>query len=170
MTIHEAVKICTESNLTGWEMVAFAQRLVHDNMAYSYDNSLDMHVKAFERGRSYCWQQAKALQKILLVLGFQCYAVYAAKNEFPETLFEGVTVPALISGHVWCKVRINDEEKDVCPGGINNKPGIIHFTPLSEVKIWNRLISFCAYFGSAYVNHKRLNEIRKIQQRNGGDL
>jgi hypothetical protein len=164
MTINEAVRTCKESDLTGWELVAFAQRLVNKNMAYSYDNSFDMPVRAFEKGRGYCWQQAKALQKILLGLDFHCYAVYAVKNQFPATQFDGVTVPAITSGHVWCRVMIGSEEKDICPGDIDNKPGIIHFKPLSEVKKWNCFISFWAYWGSAYTNRKRLNGIKKLKK------
>ncbi|MDR0288065.1 MAG: hypothetical protein LBI03_10245 [Clostridiales bacterium] len=161
MTISEAIKKCIDSNLIDWELVAYTQRLVNKNMAYSYDNSFDMPVKAFEKGKGYCWQQAKALQKILLTLGFKCYAIYAIRNLFPETQFEGVQIPALTSGHVWCRVKINGEEKDVCPGNIHNKPGEIHFMPLSKINKWNVFISCWAYWGSAYVNHKRLKEIRR---------
>lgn len=142
-------------------MVEFAQILTHKNMAYSYENSFDMPNAAFEKGKGYCWQQAKALQKILRALGFECYLVYAVKNQMPEKEFEGVKINAHISGHVWCRVKIDEMERDVCPGNIKNKPGKVHFTPLSAVKKWNPLVAFGSYWGSAYVNYKRIREIHK---------
>ena len=140
-------------------MVEYAQKYVHKNMLYSYDNSFDMPYKAFKKGRGYCWQQAKVLQKILQSLNFNSNLVYAVKNQIPEKQFENVKVVAHFSGHVWCRVEIDKIEKDVCPGNINNKPGIVHFIPLSEVKKWNNFISFWSYWGSAYVNKKRLKAI-----------
>ena len=128
-------------------------------MAYSYDNSFDMPYKAYKKGKGYCWQQAKALQKLLHTLNFDCFLVYATKNQIPEKQFEGIKIEAHISGHVWCRVKIGNVEKDVCPGNVNNKPGKIHFTPLSDVKKWNSFIGFWAYWGSAYVNNQCLKEI-----------
>jgi len=159
MTIKEAVETCRKSDLSGWELVEFALRFVHKNIMYSYDNSFDMPSKAFKRGRGYCWQQAKSLEKILHALGFKCYCVYATKNQIPEAQYKGITVKAHTSGHVWCRVKIDDAEKDVCPGNINNAPGKIHFTPITQIRKWNCFVSFCAYWGSAYANSKRLKEI-----------
>ena len=166
METNEAINNCLSSNLSGWELVEYAQKFVHMNMTYSYDNSFDMPHKAFEKGKGYCWQQAKALQNILLTLGFECYLVYATKNQIPEKQYECIKVEAHISGHVWCRVRIGEIEKDVCPGNINNKPGNIHFIPLSTVKKWNSFIGFWSYWGSAYVNYQRLRKIRGKQKTN----
>lgn len=162
MTFNEAIQICRDSNLSGWELIEYAQSLVHENMVYSYDNSFDMPCKAFKKGKGYCWQQAKVLQKILRSLGFECCLVYATRNQIPEKRFEGVIVKAHTSGHVWCRVRIDGTEKDVCPGNRSNKPGITHFMPLSKIGKWNWFISFWAYWGSAYVNRKRIKEIRNV--------
>ena len=106
MTLKEAIEVCEKSNLSGWELVEYAQCLVRSNMTYSYDNSFDMPFKAFEKGKGYCWQQAKSLQKILCVLGFNCCLVYAIRNKIPETQFEGVKIKAHKSGHIWCRVNI----------------------------------------------------------------
>ncbi len=160
MTITEAVETCIQSGLSGWRLVEYAQFLVNKNMVYSYDNSFDMPTKAFERGKGYCWQQAKSLQKILNNLGFECYCVYATRNKIPETMFEGITVKAHISGHTWCRIIIGGEEKDVCPGNVNNRPGKIHFVPLSKIRKWNPFVSFFAYWGSAYIK----KEIRIWQE------
>ncbi len=159
MTIKEAVETCLQSGLFGWNLVEYAQSLVNKAMAYSYNNSFDMPSKAFEKGKGYCWQQAKTLQRILNFLGFKCYSVYATKNQIPEAQFKNIKVKAHISGHVWCRVEIGSEVKDVCPGNVNNEPGQIHFTPLSKIRKWNWFISFWAYWGSAYTNQKRLKEI-----------
>jgi len=164
MTLEEAVEICKQSFLSGWDLVEYAQSFVNKNMAYSYDNSFDMPTKAFKRGRGYCWQRAKSLQKILNDLGFECHCVYAAKNQMPETQFEGIIVKAHISGHVWCRVTIGEIIKDVCSGNLNNKPGIVHFTPLSTIRKWNCFVSFWAYWISATINHQRLKEIRRHSQ------
>lgn len=159
MELNEAIKSCINTNLSGWELVEYAQNLVYKNMAYSYNNSFDMPFVAFKKGKGYCWQQAKVLQKILNILNFDCWLVYAIKNQIPEKIFEGINVEAHISGHVWCKVKIEEIEKDVCPGNNNNKPGEIHFKPLSKVKKWNHFICFWSYWGSAYINRKRFMEI-----------
>ena len=163
MTLEEAIKICKKTNLSGWDLVEFAQCLVNKNMTYSYNNSFDMPLKAFKRGKGYCWQQAKVLQKILCALDFNCNLVYAIKNNIPEKQFEGIKVKEHISGHVWCRVNINNVEKDICPGNNNNKPGKVHFTPISNVKKWNAFIGFWSYWASAYVNHKRLIVIKKTK-------
>ncbi len=99
MTIKEAAARCINSNLSGWELIEYAQHLVHNNMAYSYDNSFDMPRKAFEKGKGYCWQQAKTLQMILHDIGVECYLVYAIKNHIPETQFQSIIVKSHISGY-----------------------------------------------------------------------
>ncbi|SHI66112.1 hypothetical protein SAMN02745176_00926 [Lutispora thermophila DSM 19022] len=55
MTIEDAVIQCQKSGLNGWEMLDFAEKLVSRHMKYSYDNSLDMPRKAFQKGGGYCW-------------------------------------------------------------------------------------------------------------------
>ena len=160
MELNEAIESCINTNFSGWKLVEYAQNLVHKNMVYSYDNSFDMPFVAFKKGKGYCWQQAKVLHKILNILNFDCCLVYAVKNQISEKIFKGINIEAHISGHVWCKVKIDEIEKDVCPGNNDNKPGKIHFKPLSKVKKWNYFISFWSYWGSAYVNKKRLLEIK----------
>ena len=163
MTLEEAIEICKKSNLSDWDLIEFTQCLVNKNMTYSYNNSFDMPLRAFKKGKGYCWQQAKVLEKILCALGFDCNLVYAVKNNIPEKQFEDIKIKEHISGHVWCRVNINNVEKDICSGNSSNKPGKVHFTPLSNVKKWNRFIGFWSYWGSAYINHKRIIEINKIK-------
>ena len=165
MTIKEAAVQCLNTGLTGWGMVEFAQKLVHDNMTYSYTHSLDLPRRAFSRGRGYCWQQAKSLHILLKMLGFQSFLVYAVQNMIPEKLYEGVRIKAHNSGHVWCRVRIDGTEKDICPGSSGNRPGVLHFTPISPIKKWNPFVAFGSYWGSLYVNHKRYKAIQALKQK-----
>jgi hypothetical protein len=59
------------------------------------------------------------------------------------------------------------EEKDVCPGRMENSPGVIHFRPLSKVKEWGRVIAWFSYWGSAMVNKRRLSKINKKKREQG---
>lgn len=166
MKIEEAVDKCKESALDGWNLVAFAQKLVFNNMEYSYTNSFDKPEKAFEKGMGYCWQQASSLNLILNKLGIESHLVHAVKNHFPDKIYKGVLVKSHYSGHVWCRVKIDKVEKDVCPGNANNTPGLNHFIPISKVMEWNSWISFWSYFGSALVNWIRIRRIKKEMDKN----
>lgn len=167
MTISEAVTQCQDTGLAGWALVEYAQKLVAGSMKYSYSNSYDMPEAAFEKGMGYCWHQASALNMILIALGLNSRLVQAFRNQFPGKEFEGVTIPPFISGHVWCRVRIGGEEKDVCPGRRENSPGVLHFTPLSKVREWGKLIEWFSYRGSAMVNKRRLQRINKKKRELG---
>ena len=155
MKIDDAVRACRETGLSGWELVAFAQRLVSSRMSYSYFNSYDMPEVAFEKGMGYCWQQAGALNKILQKLGVDSRLVHAFRNRFPDVVRDGVTIHIGVSGHVWCRVRVGGEEKDVCPGKAENTPGKLHFAPLGKVYNFRGPIVLLSYLGSAGVNRKR---------------
>ncbi len=155
MTIADAVQACRETGLSGWALVAYAQHLVSGRMRYSYFNSFDMPETAFEKGGGYCWQQAGALNRILKGLGFESCLVHAFRSRFPDVVRDGVTIHVGISGHVWCRVRIGGEEKDVCPGSPDNEPGKLHFTPLGRVYNFRGPIVLLSYLGSAGVNRRR---------------
>jgi hypothetical protein len=161
MDIKTAVKICRDTGFCGWELVEFAQLLVSRNMEYSVENSLDLPQAAFEKGQGYCWQQASVLNIILRELGFDSRLVHAFKNLFPVAELAGIVVNDFISGHVWCRVNIDSEEKDVCPGNKENKPGIIHFKPLGRVLEWSRIMDFLTYCGGALFNIHRKNKYGK---------
>lgn len=168
MKINDAIRQCRESSLSGWALVEYAQRLVSSHMTYSYSNSLESPEEAFEKGRGYCWHQASALNMILNAMGIQSRLVHAVRNLVPAKVFEGVSIPEHVSGHVWCRVKMDGEEKDVCPGHKDNRPGVIHFKPLSPVKEWNSSIAFFSYWGSAMVNAQRLRKInmkKKIKEK-----
>jgi hypothetical protein len=155
MTIIEAINQCQSTGLTGWSLVEYAEKLVASHMQYSYFNSFDMPGKAIEKGMGYCWQQAGALNMILASLGIDSHLVYAVKNRFPDVVRDGVTIHIGISGHVWCQVTVDGEEKFVCPGRITNSPGVLHFEPLSKVKVFRGPIWIFSYLGSAAINQKR---------------
>ncbi|MEA5033717.1 MAG: hypothetical protein VB025_16350 [Sphaerochaeta sp.] len=145
--IDNAVAACKASGLEGWPLVGYAQGLVSAKMAYSYCNSWDSPTRAFKRGLGYCWQQTGALYRILEKLGVDSHMVYATRTYFPDR--------DLYSGHVWLKVVLDGEMKDVCPGNKNNTPGKVVFQVLSAEKEWNMAIAFFSYFGSAWLNAVR---------------
>ena len=164
MKINEAITLCRECGQTGGSLIAYAQSLVSQNMTYSYTNSFDLPHKAFEKGRGYCWQQASILNELLKNCGFKSRMVYCTKNSFPPKVYDGVTLPQTVSGHVWCRVFCDGQEGDVCPGNPNNRFGSIHFKPLAPVKNWNAFVCFFSYWGSAALNHARFC---KIQEQKG---
>lgn len=155
MTVSEAIVQCNSTGYAGWQLVEYAQKLVAGRMQYSFFNSFDMPEKAFEKGMGYCWQQAGALNLIMKGLGVDSRLVHAARNRFPDIVREGVTIRIGVSGHVWCRVRVGGEEKDVCPGSIENSPGRLHFETLSKVKEFKGPIWILSYLGCAAINRKR---------------
>jgi hypothetical protein len=165
MTVDDVVKQCRNSGLNGWELVEFAQKLVSGNMKYAYNNSFNMPKKAFKKGKGYCWHQSGVLNSILRKLDFKSRLVFSVKNLVPEKMVEGVLIKEHYSGHVWCRVNFDGVEKDVCPGSIKNKPGVIHFKPISKVKEWNAWIGFWSYWGSFVVNYKRFKEFKRLKEK-----
>jgi transglutaminase-like putative cysteine protease len=132
-TIPDAVAACRRTGLAGWELVAYAQQVVARKFTYSRLNTWDMPARAFERGRGYCEQQALALKAIYDTLEIQARPVFAVRCAFPSKTVDGVRWSGGVSGHAWLRVRIGDEERDVCPGSVENTPGRTQFQPLSPV-------------------------------------
>lgn len=163
MNFITAAEICRNTGLTGWELVEFAQRLVNQNMKYSFANSLDTPQAAFEKGHGYCWHQSSALHMILMELGINSRLVHAFRNLFPEVELAGVIVKNFVSGHVWCRVTIDGIERDVCPGSIHNSPGVVHFKPIGKVMEWNKWIELLTYYGAALFNFRRRKKYEKLK-------
>ncbi len=130
LTVEDAVAACKDTGLKGWELVAYAQSLVAHKINYARTNPWDSPETSFRQGQGYCMQQAQALEKVYNALGIQCRLVYADRCRFWSS---DLTNTVVIS-HAWLKVTINGEEKDVCPGDINNFPGYTNFDVLSKVK------------------------------------
>ena len=151
-TIEDAVKYLRHTKLAGWGLVTEAQRLVAEKMEYSRRNNWDSPKRAFARGMGYCQQQAEALLTILRELGFDARLVQCTKNMFPPKKIHEYQSPGGMCGHVWLRVRINGEEKDVCPGNIHNEPGVIHFKVLGKVKDYSGLIKILGHLASALMN------------------
>lgn len=51
MNLNDAAAGCRGTGLEGWELAAYAQKLVSRQMRYSVENSLDTPAAAFEKGR-----------------------------------------------------------------------------------------------------------------------
>jgi len=154
-TIDDAVDACRRSQLQGWELVAYAQKLAARKFTYSRLNTWDTPSRAFERGMGYCEQQALALKKIYDKLGIETRPVFCMRCKFPGKVVDGVYWPGGISGHAWLKVRIGDEERDVCPGSVNNTPGVTQFELHSRVLNWYPWLRPFTHVGSSIENIRR---------------
>lgn len=154
-TIDDAVEACRRTQLQGWELVAYAQNLATRKFAYSRLNTWDTPSRAFERGMGYCEQQALALKKIYDKLGIETRPVFCLRCKFPAKVVDGVYWPGGISGHAWLRVKIGDEERDVCSGSVNNMPGVTHFKILSKVHNWYSWLRPFTHVGSSLENIRR---------------
>jgi transglutaminase-like putative cysteine protease len=154
-TIDDAVEACRRTHLQGWDLVAYAQNLAARKFTYSRLNTWDTPSRAFERGLGYCEQQALALKKIYDRLGIQARPVFTMRCKFPPKMIDGIPSPGGISGHAWLRVRIGDEERDVCSGSIDNKPGVTNFEIRSRVLTWQPWIRPFTHVGSSIENIRR---------------
>ena len=155
ITIDDAVDACRETQLQGWDLVAFAQNLAAKKFTYSRLNTWDTPSRAFERGIGYCEQQALALKKIYDNLGIVTRPVFCMRCKFPAKVVDGVYWPGGISGHAWLRVRVGDEERDVCPGSVNNTPGVTNFEVHSSVLNWYPWLRPFTHVGSSIENIRR---------------
>jgi hypothetical protein len=155
MTIDDAVEACRRTHLQGWDLVAFAQNLAARKFTYSRLNTWDTPSRAFERGMGYCEQQALALKKIYDRLGIETRPVFTMRCKFPPKIIDGIPSPGGISGHAWLRVRIGDEERDVCSGSVDNKPGVTHFEIRSKVLTWQPWMRPFTHVGSSIENIRR---------------
>ncbi len=154
-TIDEAVEACRRTQLKGWELVAYAQNLAARKFTYSRLNTWDTPARAFERGMGYCEQQALALKLVLDKLGIETRPVFCMRCNFPGKVVDGAYWPGGISGHAWLRVKIGDEERDVCPGSVNNTPGVTHFEVLAKVMTWYPWLRPFTHVGSSIENIRR---------------
>lgn len=135
--------------------MAYAQRLAARKFTYSRLNTWETPSRAFERGMGYCEQQALALKKIYDRLGIETRPVFALRCAFPAKLVDGMPSPGGISGPGWLWVRVADEERDVCPGSIDNTPGVTQFQVVSRVRTWHPWLCPLTHVGSSLENIRR---------------
>ena len=154
-TIDDAVEASRRTQLQGWDLVANVQNLAAKKFTYSRLNTWDTPSRAFERGMGYCEQQALALKKIYDQLGIKTRPVFCMRCKFPAEIVDGVYWPGGISGHAWLRVRIGNEERDVCPGSVNNTPGVTHFEIHSKVLNWYPWLRPFTHVGSSIENIRR---------------
>ncbi len=141
-TLEDAVAACKRTGLRGWELVAYAQRLVARKFThYSLRNPWDTPARAFERGMGFCQQYNPALQQILRRLGVEARQVHAFRVRDLDN-------PRWKWGHAWLKVRIGGEERDVCAGHPDNTPGHNRFEPVTPVHELSPLMAALSHFGS----------------------
>lgn len=154
-TIEDAVDACRNTGLRSWNLVAYAQQLAARKVTYSRRNTWDTPACAFERGRGYCQQQALALMRIYTQLGIQARPVFATRCAFPPKMVDGMPWPGGVSGHVWLRVTLEGDERDVCPGSLDNMPGVTHFRVLSKVHTLYRWLRPWLHLASSLENMRR---------------
>lgn len=154
-TIDDAVAACKRTQLQGWDLVEYAQKLVARKFTYSRLNTWETPARAFERGMGYCEQQTLALKRIYDELGIETRPVFALRCRFPARMVDGLRWPGGISGHAWLRVRSGDEERDVCSGSSENRPGVTHFEILSPVHTWHPWLRSLTHLGSSLENIRR---------------
>ena len=154
-SIADAVTACRRTGLTGWDLIAYAQNLAARKFTYSRRNPWDTPARAFERGLGYCQQQALALKQIYDQLGISAEPVFARQCCFPASVIHGIVEPGRISAHTWLRVTVEGETRDVCSGRVTNRPGIVHFQVLSDVRPLSRWIRPFAHLGSVIENARR---------------
>jgi hypothetical protein len=164
-TLDDAVEACLRTRLQGWDLVAYAQHLTARKFTYSRLNPWDTPSRAFERGMGYCQQQALSLKKIYDGLGITARAVYALKCTFPPAVVDGMPSPGGTVPHSWLRVKIGEEEKDVCPHSLTNKPGVVDFEIHSEVRPLHPLIRPFSHLGSVMENILRDRRARRSLKR-----
>jgi hypothetical protein len=162
-TIDDAIEACKRTHLQGWDLVAYAQNLTARKFTYSRLNTWDTPSRAFERGMGYCEQQALALKKIYERLGIETRPVFTLRCKFPPKMIDGIPSPGGISGHAWLRVRIGDEERDVCSGSVDNTPGVTHFEIRSKVRTWQPWMRPFTHVGSSIENIRRDMVARRRQ-------
>jgi len=136
-------------------LVAYAQNLAARKFTYSRINTWDTPSRAFERGMGYCEHQALALKKIYDRLLIEARPVFALHCKFPAKVVDGMPSPEGVSGHAWLRVKIADEELDVCSGSVSNRPGVTHFEVLSKVRTWHPWLRPFTHLGSSIENIRR---------------
>jgi hypothetical protein len=80
---------------------------------------------------------------------------FATRCKFPAGVVDGMSWPGGLAHHTWLRVRIGEEELDVCPGSVNNRPGATHFEILSKVRTYEPWMRWLMYVPSSIVNIRR---------------
>lgn len=126
-TLDDAIRVSRETGLTGWNLVAYAQDLVHRKFSrYSILTLWEPPGLAFRNSRGYCNQYNSALWYVLRELGFDAERVFATRVRQDSN-------PWWRMGHMWVQVTIDDRTLDVCAGMPENQPGMVGFIPITEV-------------------------------------
>jgi hypothetical protein len=126
-TIDDAAQVCQRTDLSGWELVTYAQRLVYRKFAcYSCRNLWDTPAQAFRYGMGYCTQYNLALKQLLERLGIPAQAVSSVKVRVADD-------PTWSMGHTWLRVTLHEEVRDVCAGHAENLPGHVNFSSVAPV-------------------------------------
>lgn len=113
ITLSDAVDNCIQSGLEGWELVTYAHNLTAGKMCMDRFNPWDSPVSAFVRGGGQDFQRTLALKEILDQIGISNTLVYSRLDFSADDPERENSIP--IFGHIWIRVRMGDEIRDVSP-------------------------------------------------------
>jgi hypothetical protein len=128
LTVDDLVRQASSSALHGWHLVDHVTALVHASFDhYSAWHLWETPAQALAGGRGSSVQVNQVLAEVLDDLGFDVELVHAARVRFGGH-------PWWHAGHLWARVRIGDDLRDVCAVDGRNRAGHVVFTPLTEVR------------------------------------
>jgi len=117
-----------QEGLSGWPLVERAQQVVHQRFSdYSCLYWWESAVTAFIRRRGYCVQYNTALQLLLEELGIDSRPVHAYRVRL-------VNDPSWRMGHMWLRVTLDGDTRDVCAGSRSIDAVSLRFTPVTRVR------------------------------------
>ncbi len=132
-----------QEDLSGWPLAERAQQAVHQQFRdYSCLYWWESPATAFTRRRGYCVQYNTALQLLLDKLGIVSSLVHASHVRL-------VTDPTWRMGHVWVRVAIDGDIRDVCAGSASLNAASSRFEPLTPVRRFGPAMRLLTTIGTA---------------------
>jgi hypothetical protein len=121
LTLTDAVNSTNAGELEGWALVTHLQKLVSGKMSRDMHNPWDSPEAAFIRGGGQDFQKTLVLKILYQRLGIPARLVFA-KIAFDDlNPLSQQKVPLL--GHIWIRVDMKGESRDVCPPPYQNPSG-----------------------------------------------
>lgn len=133
-SIDEAVTALQSSPARDWDLVNEAVLLVNAKFTrYSLWHFWENSDAAFRNSRGFAYQYNLALLRILRRLGIQAQGVHAARVRFEPAK----PSPWWASGHMWVRVTIDGQTRDVGASDASNRSGSVNFIPVSDARPLN---------------------------------
>ena len=154
-TIADAVTACRQSHLQGWELVAYAHASSPENSPTPGSTPGILPTEPSSAAWAIASSKRLPSNTSMTNSASRPEAVFATRCAFPPKVVDGLPWPGGISGHAWLRVKIGNEERDVCSGSVDNTPGVTHFEVRSTVHPWQPWIRPFTHVGSSIANIRR---------------